>query len=468
LHFVHSGPSCKNDGVKNFLIYLILSIFNKIKKIMDRRDFMQKGGAFTLGGLAFLSSINKSFAAGFEKQLGRLENMSPGAGVEDDDFWNYIRESFTVSPNLINLNNGGVSPQPKVVQDAHIRYYQYCNEAPSYYMWRILDAGRESLRAKLADVAGVSPDEIAINRNATEGLNNIIFGLNLKAGDEVVLSKFDYPNMTNAWKQREKREGIKLVWIDIPQPLENDDAIVEIYKKAITPKTKIVHITHLINWTGNIVPSKKIADMAHSKGCEVIVDGAHSFAHIDYKIEDTGADYFATSLHKWMNAPFGSGLLYIKKDKIKNIWALLSSAEPDGTDIRKFESIGTRSMASEMAIGAAVDFHTLIGAKRKEERLRFLKNYWVEKTKDLPKAELYTSLKPEYSCALTVIGFEGWKAQEIDAYLYEKHKIHVVSIVYEKVNGVRITPSVYTSTKDLDVLVKGLTNFSKQSPPPNK
>ncbi|MCE3229705.1 MAG: aminotransferase class V-fold PLP-dependent enzyme [Bacteroidetes bacterium] len=435
---------------------------------MDRRDFFQKGSAFTLGGLAFLSSINKSFASSFEKQLNRLENMSPGAAIEDDDFWSWIRESYTVSPNLINLNNGGVSPQPKVVQDAHIRYYQYSNEAPSYYMWRILDAGREALRSKLADLAGVSSEEIAINRNATEGLNTIIFGLNLKAGDEVVLSKYDYPNMTNAWKQREKRDGIKLVWIDIPQPTEDDATIVEIYKKAITNKTKIVHITHLINWTGNIVPAKAIADMAHSKGCEVIVDAAHSFGHLDFKIEDTGADYFATSLHKWLCAPFGSGLLYIKKDKIKNVWALLSAVEPDGGDIRKFESLGTRSMASEMAIGAAVDFHNLIGGKRKEERLRFLKNYWVEKTKDLPKAKLYTSLKPQYSCALTCIGFDGWKAHDLDAYLYEKHKVHVVSIIHEKINGVRITPNVYTSTKDLDVLVKALTNFSKQNPPQNK
>lgn len=435
---------------------------------MNRRDFVQKGGTFSLGGLAFLSSINKTFASTFEKQISRLENISIADSASDEDFWSWIRESYTISPNLINLNNGGVSPQPKVVQDAHIRFYQYSNEAPSYYMWRILDAGREGLRSKLADLAGVSTEEIAINRNATEGLNTIIFGLNLKAGDEVVLSTFDYPNMTNAWKQREKREGIKLNWVNIPQPLEDDKAIVELYKNAITPKTKIVHITHLMHWTGNMVPVKAIADMAHSKGCEVIVDAAHSFAHIDYKIEDTCADYFATSLHKWLGAPFGSGLMYIKKEKIKNVWALLSAVEPDSGNIIKFESLGTRSFASEMAIGTAVDFHNIIGAKRKEERLRFLKNYWIEKTKNLPGLNLYTSLKPQYSCALTCVGFEGWKAHELDAFLYEKHKIHVVSIIHEKVNGVRITPNVYTSTKDLDVLVKALTNFSKLSPPQKK
>lgn len=421
--------------------------------------------AATTAGLTFLSAIDKVYAAELENQVNRLEKLSVNAAAEDEDFWGWIRESYTVSPNIINLNNGGVSPQPKVVQDAHIRYYQYCNEAPSYYMWRILDAGREGLRQKLAELCGVSPEEIAINRNSTEGLNSIIFGLNLKKGDEVVLSKYDYPNMMNAWKQREKRDGIKLVWIDIPQPLEDEKAIVKLYQDAITSKTKIVHITHMINWTGNLVPCKAIADMAHAKGCEVIVDAAHSFAQIDFKFEDTGADYLATSLHKWMCAPFGSGLMYIKKDKIKNIWALLSSTEPDGTDIRKFESLGTRSMASEMAIGAAVDFHNVIGAKRKEARLRYLKNYWLEKVANLPKVKLYTSMKPEFSCALSCIGFEGWKADQIETKLFEKQKIHTVSIIFEKVNGIRVTPSVYTSLRDLDLLVKGLTDISKMDPP---
>ena len=359
-----------------------------------------------------------------------------------------------------------MSPQPKVVQDAHIRFYQYSNEAPSYYMWRILDQGREGLRNKLADLAGVSVEEIAINRNATEGLNTIIFGLNLKEGDEVVLSKYDYPNMMNAWKQREKRDKIKLVWIDFPQPMENDAAIVKLYENAITSKTKIVHITHLINWSGNILPSKAIADMAHQKGCEVIVDGAHSFAHFDFKITDTGADYFATSLHKWLGAPFGSGLMYIKKDKIKNVWALLSAPEPDSGDIKKFENLGTRSFASEMAIGTAIDFHNIIGAKRKEARLRYIKDYWTEKAVQLPKAKICTSLKPQYSCAIANIGFEGWQAQQIEAKLFEKYKIHSVSIVVEKINGIRVAPNVYSNIQELDFLVKGLKEISKMDAPP--
>lgn len=434
---------------------------------MNRRNFLLTS-AGTLSALEMFSAIDTNFATKLEKQLSKLENQSLGASAENEDFWGWVRQNYTIAANLINLNNGGVSPQPKIVQDAHIRYYQLSNEAPSYYMWRVLDLQRDGLRNKLADLCGVLPEELAINRNATEGLNSIIFGLDLKEGDEVVLSKFDYPNMTNAWKQREKRDKVKLVWIDIPQPTEDDATIVKLYENAITSKTKIVHITHLINWTGNLVPVKAIADMAHKRGCEVIVDGAHSFAHIDFKIEDTGADYFATSLHKWLCAPFGSGLLYIKKDKIKKVWALLSSVEPDGGDIKKFESLGTRSFASEMAIGTAIDFHNIIGAKRKEARLRYLKDYWTEKAVKLPKTKFASSLKPEYSCAIANIGFEGWQAQQIEAKLFESYKIHTVSIVHEKVNGIRVTPNVYTNLQDLDFLVKGLSEISQAVAPPVK
>jgi selenocysteine lyase/cysteine desulfurase len=434
---------------------------------MKRRDFIL-ASAGSLASLELLSAVNKPFGLEMEKQLNRISGLSANSAAENEDFWGWVRTSYTVSPNIINLNNGGVSPQPKVVQDAMIRNYQLCNEAPSFYMWRVLDQGREGLRTKLADLCGVSADEIAINRNSTEGLNTIIFGLDLKEGDEIVLSRFDYPNMVNAWKQREKRDKIKLVWIDIPQPLEDDNAIVKLYENAITARTRIVHITHMINWTGNLVPSKAIADMAHRRGCEVIVDAAHSFAQLDFKLEDTGADYLATSLHKWLCAPFGSGLLYIKKDKIKKVWALLSSVEPDSGDIRKFESLGTRNFAAEMAIGTAIDFHNVIGTKRKEARLRYLKDYWTQKALKLPKVKFYSSLLPKYSCALANIGFDGWQANQIDNWLFDKHKIHTVSIIHEKVNGIRVTPNVYTNTQDLDLLVKGLSEVSRSEPPPLK
>jgi selenocysteine lyase/cysteine desulfurase len=432
--------------------------------LTTRRNFVKCLGA-TAGALSLSSFLDPAFASRLNEAVNGISGMPPGESATNEDFWGWVRESYTISSNIINLNNGGVSPQPKPVQAAHIRYYEMCNEGPSYYMWRILDQGRESLRMKLADLSGCIADEVAINRNSTEGLNTVIFGLNLEKGDEVILTKYDYPNMINAWKQREKRDGIKLVWLDLDLPFNDDAQVVAAFEKSITKRTKIVHITHMINWTGQLLPAKAIADVAHAKGCEVILDSAHTFAHLDFRIPDLGADYCATSLHKWLCAPFGSGMLYIKKDKIKNVWALLSNDKPDGDDIRKFESLGTRSFASEMAISNAIDFHNIIGSRRKEERLRYLKNYWCEKVAAIPRVKLNTPLQSQYSCAIANFSIEGWDAIDIEQYLFDKKKIHSVAIKWEKINGVRITPHIYTSLKDLDRLVEGIIEMASAAPP---
>lgn len=416
-----------------------------------RRTFFRQ----TAGALALPGFLPETYANPFPVADATLK--SPMEWARDEDFWAWIKSEYTVSPNLLNLNNGGVCPQPKVVQDAHIRFYQYANEAPSYYMWRILDQGREALRSKLADLAGCSPEEIAINRNATEGLNTVIFGLNLKAGDEVVLTKQDYPNMLNAWRQREKRDGVKLVYLNLDLPTENEDAIVAQFVNAFTPRTKVVHVTHLINWVGQVLPVRKIADEAHKRGIEVIADGAHSFALFDFKIPDLGCDYYATSLHKWLGAPFGSGMLYIRQPKIRNVWALLSNNEPSGPDIRKFESLGTRSFASEMAIGTAVDFHNGIGTARKFARAHYLKNYWAERVSDLPGVKIHTSLKPEYAGAVALFSIDGMKPGEVESQLLGQYKIHTSPIDWENIHGVRVTPHIYHSPKDLDRLVAAIT-----------
>jgi selenocysteine lyase/cysteine desulfurase len=401
---------------------------------------------------------------GMQDGLAELDYLS--TAIDDTDagdeyFWSLVRNEFTVSPNIINLNNGGVSPQPKSVQEAHIRYYQFANEGPSYYMWRILDQGRESLRKRLADLAGSDPEEIAINRNATEGLNSVIFGLNLKSGDEVVLCKYDYPNMINAWKQREKREGIKLVWVDLDLPSEDKNYLINQYAKAVTSKTRVVHLTHMINWSGQLLPVKEIVQSIKRPDVYFISDSAHSFAHVQFGVGDLGCDYMATSLHKWLCAPFGSGLLWMNKEKIKDVWALLSSPEPDSDDIRKMESLGTRSFASEMAIGAAIDFHEMIGGARKEKRLRQLKDYWMLEAKKIKGVKLYTPTHTDFSCALGVFGIEGKSPAEIEQFLFNKYGIHSVGIDYEKIYGVRITPSVYTSFKELDRLLEGINALSK-------
>jgi selenocysteine lyase/cysteine desulfurase len=426
----------------------------------NRRRFLQTMGAFSAA--TFFSSLTQpAWSRNLHKALRDAEGISPSDLATEEDFWYYIQQSFTVSPGLINLNNGGVSPAPKTVQEAVKRYYDFSNEAPSYFMWRILDQGREPLRKNLAKLAGCSEEEIAINRNSSEGLETVIFGLQLKAGDEVVAAKQDYPNMVNAYNQREKRDGIKMVWINLDLPSEDENYMVNQYVKAFTPKTKLLHITHIINWNGQILPVKKIANEAHKRGIEVIVDGAHSFAHFAFKVPELDCDYFASSLHKWLFAPIGSGMLYVKKDKIKNIYPLFATGDPLSDDIRKFEALGTRPFFIEQAIGKALEFHEMIGTERKEKRLHYLKNYWMEKVKDVPKVKLNTSLDPKWGCAIGNVGIEGKKPGELDSFLYDKYKIHAVGIEWENIHGVRVTPSVYTTLENLDLLVEGITKFAK-------
>jgi len=425
----------------------------------NRRNFLQQVGLMA-GAFSATSLFNQAHAAEFEHLNLSKKDISAKTLASDEDYWSVIQQGYTTSPAMINLNNGGVSPSPRIVQDAVDRYNKMTNEGPSYYMWRILDQGREPLRYKLAQLAGANPDEIAINRNATEALNTVIFGLNLKAGDEVIGTNQDYPNMINAWKQRASREGIVYTQLSFQYPIENDEEIVNAFEKAITAKTKVFHITHMVNWVGQIMPVKKLCALAKKHGIETIVDGAHSFGLMDFKIPELGCDYFGTSLHKFLSAPIGSGMLWIRKDKIENVWPLICNDKPNSSDIRKFETIGTRSFPIEQGIGEALNFHNAIGPKRKEERIRYLKNYWATRVQNIPKVRINTSLKDEYSCAICGVSIDGMTPGELDNALFNEYKIHTVGIVWENISCVRITPHVYTRTQDLDKLVYAIEKIA--------
>ncbi len=417
----------------------------------DRRSFLKMtalAGAFSTNSL-----FRQAHAADWEAASRAVGHLDSGTIAQNEDYWSVIQRSYSVSTQIINLNNGGVSPSPIVVQQAVERYNQMTNEGPSYYMWQILDQGREPLRHKLANLAGTSAEEIAINRNSTEALNTIIYGLPLKAGDEVVGTKQDYPNMMNAYRQRAERDGIVYNQISFDFPIEDNDVIVKAYEQAITPRTKLVHITHMVNWTGQLMPVQQIADMAHAHGCEVIVDGAHSFGLLDFKIPDLHCDYFGTSLHKFLAAPIGSGMMWVKKDKIEKIWPLTCYGNPRSPDIRKFEALGTRSFPIEQGIGEAINFHEAIGSRRKQERVFYLKNYWAMRVKDVPGVKLHTSLDPRFSCAICGVSIEGVTSNQLMTTLFDRYKIHTVGIDYEKIHCIRVTPHVYTTTADLDKFV---------------
>lgn len=419
----------------------------------SRRSFISRLGAGAAATLAW----NSAGAI----DLHQLFESSRKGELNNDDFWQGIRQAYTVSPNIINLNNGGVSPQPQIVQDTFEKYNRLSNEGPSYYMWRILDQGREALRSSIAELAGCDADELAINRNATEALVTVISGIPLKKGDEVVLSKWDYPNMINAWKWREQRDGIKLIWVEHETISENDEELASRYTEKFNSKTKVVHITHLINWNGQVMPVRKIADKAREMGILSISDSAHSFAHLDFKIPDLRVDFWGTSLHKWLCAPFGSGLLYVKKERIAGLAPLFPGEKPTGDDIRKFETLGTRSFPTELAVDRALDFHNGIGSGRKAARLHELKTYWTKEVSKEDKIKIHTPDSSAHSGAIAIVGIEGKEPSEIDQALFKNFGIHTVAINWENIHGVRITPHVYTSINDLDKLIEGLVSISK-------
>ncbi len=436
----------------------------QLRNNVDRRTFLSLAGKGL--GLAALSSATVASLYNEVKAASKfIDHLSPLQVATDEDYWAAIQQAFSVTRGIVNLNNGGVSPSPRMVTEAFVRYTWQQEDATAYTMWQLLEPQSETIRTGLAEIFGCSPEEIAITRNASESLEILLMGMDFKAGDEILATTQDYPRMLTTLRQRELREGIKLKLIKIPLAPKDAHEIAFAYERAITPKTKLILVSHQINLTGQITPVKKICEIARSRGIETIVDGAHSFAQIDFKRDDLGCDYFGTSLHKWIYAPKGTGMLYVKKDKIARIWALMASEDKNRNDIRKFEEIGTHSAAMRLAIGEAILFHNAIGGKRKEERLRYLSRYWMNKIRDIPKVGFNTSFDPKQSCAIANFKIDGIDPVAIGSYLMSKHKIFTTPIVHDEFTGIRITPNVYTTLWELDRFCEIVGSIAKNGLP---
>lgn len=419
-----------------------------------------------LGLMSILSPTVASLYASIGTAAALVDDLSPREAASHEEYWRLIANAFATSRTTLNLNSGWTSPSPKMVSEAFVRY-KHQEDVTSSTMWQMLEPQAETIRGGLASLFGSEPDEIAVTRNASESLQILLFGLDIRSGDEVLATSQDYPRMLTALRQRERREGPKLNLVSIPLAPENTDAIVTAIESAITPKTKLILISHMINITGQIMPVRKICAMARERGIETVVDGAHSFAQLDFKREDIGCDYFGSSLHKWLYTPKGAGLLYVRKDKIGGVWPLMASNNEMKTDIRKFEEIGTHSSATRLAIGEALLFHEAIGAKRKEERLRFLSGYWMNRLKDVPGIRLNTSLDPEQFCAIGNFSIEGTDPNKVTQHLFTKYKIIATPIVHDEFTGIRVTPNIFTTLNELDrfcgviegLVKKGLTGL---------
>ena len=418
----------------------------------------------------FFSSAATVLAAFQSDAIARAQSAAAAVSgrpadlvARDEDFWFNIRHAFTVDRNIINLNNGGVSPSPKIVMDTEVRYLEMENMNPTYYMWRILDPGLETVRRRLARAFGCDPEEIAITRNASEALEIVQLGMDLKAGDEVVTTNQDYPRMIATWLQRERRDGIVLKQIKFPVPPPSLDFLAGRIEESLTPKTKVVHICHITNRTGQIFPVKKICRMARARGIEVIVDGAHAFAQFPFLHQDLDCDYYGTSLHKWLLAPIGTGMLYVRKSKIAGIWPMMGADHSLREDIRKFEQIGTHPASQRNAITEALNFHESIGVERKAERFRYLRKRWSNRLRDLPGVKILNSEDPEQSCAIGFLSVDGFDAGKLVSYLWDKHRIWTTPVVTPgEYQGLRITPNVYTTLEEIDTFADVMEKLIKR------
>lgn len=381
---------------------------------------------------------------------------TPEEVARDETFWRQIQQAFTVDRSLVNLNNGGVSPAPAVVQEAMKRHLDYSNEAPVYTMWQILEPQMEGVRQRLARSFKVDAEEIAITRNASEGLQICQLGIDLKAGDEVLTTTHDYGRMLTTFRQRERREGIVMKQFSLPIPIEDKKEVVRLFEENITPRTKMILMCHIVNITGQILPVKEVVEMARGYGIPVIVDGAHSFAHWDFTHEDLGCDFYATSLHKWLFAPHGTGMLYVRKDRIKDVWPMMAATEQKDDDIRKFEEIGTHPAANHLAISDALTFHEGIGPARKGARLRYLLDYWAKPLLEDDRVVLHTSQNPEFGCGIGVVQIKGINSRAIGQFMWDTHRIIITPIMHAEFEGLRITPNVYTTLGELDRFIEAM------------
>ncbi len=431
---------------------------------MNRREFLGAVGRPAVLGLAAATL----HPLGVREALARAAAYSGTAAeaATDESFWFDIQQAFTLDRTVVNLNNGGVSPSPAVVQQAQKRYLDFSNSTPPpVALWQVLEPQREGVRPRLARAFGCDPEEIALVRNASEGLQTCQFGFDLQRGDEVLTTNQDYPRMIATFEQRARREGIVLKQFSIPVPAEDDDEVVERFRKNITPKTKLILVSHVINLTGQILPVKKVVELGRERGIPVIVDGAHSFAHFDFTHADLGCDYYATSLHKWLFAPHGTGMLFVKRDKIRGLWPLMAAPTSLDGDIRKYEEIGTHPSAQNLAIAEALAFHEGIGPKRKEERLRYLRDRWAMRLLRNDRVRLHTSLKPGKSCGLATVEIVGFDPVKIAEHLWSRYRILVTPIVHPEFQGLRVTPSVYTTVQEIDRFAEVMEGIAERGLP---
>ena len=411
---------------------------------MDKREFLRALGGVTIGAMLG------------ERMWARAAALPPEVLAEDEEFWKALRGKWVLGAERINLENGYYSMQATPVLEAFLGHVRAVNAQGAFYMRTRQTADKLAVRERLAALAGCSSGELVITRNTTESLDTVIAGHDWKPGDEAVMARQDYGAMLDMFALQARRYGIVNRIVSLPPDPRSDAEIVDLYANAITSKTRLLMVCHLVNITGQILPVRKIADMAHERGVAVMVDGAHAFAHLEFAIPDLHCDYYGASLHKWLGCPLGAGLLYVKKDRIRGLWPIYGDSQAPDDAIEKLNHTGTHPVHTDLALADAITFHESIGIQRKEARLRHLQQYWTTRVRGKPRIELNTPSDPARSCAIANVGVTGIAPLELAKLLLEKHRIYTVGITTAGARGVRVTPHLYTTHAELDALVAAL------------
>jgi selenocysteine lyase/cysteine desulfurase len=414
---------------------------------MKKRSFIK---SLALLGLSSPSIFNAKASV---KSIQDLDFSAP-------DIWDQMRAAYKLKPDYINLENGYYCFLPEETLEKYIQHLRDVNYHASSYMRTVQWDNKAKSAAKVAELVGADPEEVVLTRNTTESIDLIISGYPWKSGDEAIVSNQDYGSLLNMFELAERRYGIKVNRIDIPMHPENDEEIVSVYEQAITPKTKLMMVPHIVNITGHILPVRKISNMAHSHGVEIMLDGAHAVGHFDFNISELNCDYYGSSLHKWLSVPLGCGMLYVKKGKSQNIRPLLAPYELDQKTLLNLNHTGTHPVSTDLAVIDAVDFHNKMGSKRKEERLRYIQKYWSDQVRDLPGVTVNTPKEPHRSCGIANVGVDALEPSEMAKTLMDKYKIYTVGINGAGVRGCRISPNVYTSEKEMDQFVRAIKEMS--------
>ncbi len=422
---------------------------------MDKRTFLKNMSLMSVGVPLTLTNLDEI--------IGNYNSIPPIDLASNEDFWEQIRSGYKLKDDYINLENGYYCFLPQETLENFISHVREVNMQGSWYMRTVQWENKKKSAKKLAELAGCTEEELVITRNTTESLDLVIAGTKWEKGDEAVMAEQDYGAMLNQFKLMEKRHGIVTKRVSLPNHPKNDEEIVDLYASMITDRTKLLMVCHLVNISGQVLPIRKICDMAHSKGVEVMVDGAHAFAQLDFNINDLDCDYYGTSLHKWLSVPLGAGFLYVKKGKASNLWPLLAESELEPDDIYRLNHTGTHPVHTDLAIINAIDYHNKIGIKRKEARLKYLQDYWTSRVRDLPRVNVNTPKEMERHGAIGNVGIDGIGPKDLAKRLLEEHNIWTVGIDRIGVQGVRITPNVYTTPKELDAFVQAIKVLSENA-----